>query len=161
MGKASRVKQRTMTHKKRKGFMGNKRKNLTNVYNKSNVNIVKNELENIHTTSVNMNTTYIQNGNTSSPNTSKSACFQKVEHIQSPQKENSLSEYRLIDLNILSQIFNVLLCSTCESDSLELNKDSNKKHGFSNLLFLRCSKCKYRNYFFPSSKVGQSFEVDK
>ena len=45
MGKASRVKQRTMTHKKRKGFMGNKGKNLTNVYNKSNVNIVNNELE--------------------------------------------------------------------------------------------------------------------
>ena len=90
MGKAARVKQRTMTHKKRKGFMGNKGKNLTNVYNKSNVNMVKNELENTHTTSVNMNTTYIQNGNTSSPNTSKSACFQKVEHIQSPRKENSL-----------------------------------------------------------------------
>ena len=74
MEKASRVKQRTMTHKKRKGFMGNKGKNLTNVYNKSNVNIVNNELENTHTTSVN-----IQSVN-----------------IQSRQKLNSLSGYRLI-----------------------------------------------------------------
>ena len=42
MKKASRVKQQTMTHKKRKGFMGNKGNNLTNVYNKSNVNVVNN-----------------------------------------------------------------------------------------------------------------------
>ena len=88
MEKASRVKQRTMTHKKRKGFMGNKGKNLTNVYNKSNVNILNNELENTHTD--------IQSGNTSTPNTSKSASFPKVEHIQSRRKLNSLSGYRLI-----------------------------------------------------------------
>ena len=94
MGKASRVKQRTMTHKRKKGFMGNKGKNLTNVYNKSNVNIVNNELEND-----------IQNGNTYTPNTSKSASFRKVEHMQSLRKDNSLSGYRLIDLNILSQVF--------------------------------------------------------
>ena len=97
MEKASRAKQRTMTHKKRKGFMGNKGKNLTNVYNKSNVNIVNNELENTHPTSVNINTNDIQNGNTSTPNTSKSGSFQKVECVQSPRKDNNLSGYRLID----------------------------------------------------------------
>ena len=63
IGRASRVKQRTMTHKKRKGFIGNKGKHLTNVYNKSNVNIVNNVLESTHTTSVNMDTTDIQNCN--------------------------------------------------------------------------------------------------
>ena len=52
-----------MTHKKRKGFIGNKGKHLTNVYNKSNVNIVNNVLESTHTTSVNMDTTDIQNCN--------------------------------------------------------------------------------------------------
>ena len=93
MGKASRGKQGQMTHKKRKGFMGNRGKNLTNAYNKSNVDIVNNEFENTHTTSVNMDTTDIQNGNTSTRNTSKSASFQKVEHIQSPRKDNSLSGY--------------------------------------------------------------------
>ena len=108
-----------------------------------------------------MDTTDIQNGNTSTPNTSKSASFQKEEHMQSPRKENSLSGYSLIDLNILSQIFNVLLYPTCESDSLELHEDSNKKHGLSNLLFLKCSECEYRNDFFTSSKVGRSFEVNK
>ena len=108
-----------------------------------------------------MDTTDIENGNTSIPNTSKSASFQKVEHIQSPRKGNSLSGYRLIDLNILSQIFNVLLCPTYESDSLELHEDSNKKHGLSNLLCLKCSKCEYRNDFLTSSKVGQIFKVNK
>ena len=107
-----------------------------------------------------MDITDIQNGNTSTPNTSKSASFQKVEHIQSPRKDNSLSGYRLIDLNILSQIFNVLSCPTCESGSLELHEDSNKKHGLSNL-FLKCSKCEYRSDFFTSSQVGRSFEVNK
>ena len=164
MGKGSKIEKRTMTYKTRKGFMGNKGKNLINVYNKSNVNIINNELENTRTTSVNVDTTDIQNGNTSTLNTSKSASFQKVEHIQhiqSPRKGNSLSGYRLIDLNILSQIFNVLLCPTCESDSLELHEDSNKKHGLSNLLFLKCSKCEYRNDFFTLSKVGRSFKVNK
>ena len=144
-----------MTHKKRKGFIGNEGKKLANVYNKSNVNIINNELENNHTISVNMDTADIQNGNTFTPNTSKSASFRNLEHIQPPWKDNSLSGYRLIHLNILPQIFNVLLCPTCESDPLELHEDSNKKHGLSNLLFLKCSNCEYRNDFFTSSKVGR------
>ena len=99
--------------------MGNIGKNLTNVHNKSNVNTVNNELKITHTSSVNMDPTDIQNGNTSIPNTSKLTSFQRVVHIQSSRKNNSLSGYRLIDLNILSQTFNVLLCPTCENYSLE------------------------------------------
>ena len=75
--------------------------------------------------------------------------------MQSPRKDKRVSGYRLRDLNILSQIFNVLLCPTCECDplSLEIQIESNKKHRLSNLSFLKCYKCEYRNNFFTSSKA--------
>ena len=108
-----RIKQRTKTHKKRKGFLGIK-KDVVNIVNTridlSNVNSesIKDNLVNSDINS----TVLPRNDNEQILNPQKlSASFSKVQSIKATpaNKKEDISENRIIDANILSDVFCELL----------------------------------------------------
>ena len=107
------------------------------------------------------------------PRTTKSASYRKLRAAQCQSEEScsSLEEeeeppincgFRLIDLTVLAQIFEWLLCPVCKSN-VTLVEDLESKMGFATALRICCTKatCKFSKPFFTSTKNGQFFEVNR
>ena len=101
------------------------------------------------------------------PRTTKSASYRKLRAAQCQSEEScsSLEEeeeppincgFRLIDLTVLAQIFEWLLCPVCKSN-VTLVEDLESKMGFATALRICCTKatCKFSKPFFTSTKNGQ------
>ena len=122
MGEICRVKKRTKTHKKRKGFQG-VRKNVVNIVNTGiNLSNVNSESIKDNLVDSNVNAAILpKSDNKQILNPQKlSASSSKVQSIEvTPvNKKEGISGNRIIDANFLSDAFCELLCSMCEQGSL-------------------------------------------
>ena len=69
--------------------------------------------------------------------------------------------YRLMDMEVLSNVIKLLGCPECHSLSLKLKDDLSTKNGFANHLTLDCQECCWSYDFFTSKKVKGYYEVNK
>ena len=160
MGKDCRVEQRTQTHRKRKGFMGNLNKSVKIDSASDNVSI---ELPTINLNAAN-STCVLEQNNENSLNLSAST--RKVEDLEDTLIfKPCISGYRIIDVAVLVSVFSSFLCSECGSPTLSLSERYNKRHGLSSLLYLKCQKkdCNYLHQFYDSINKNnkKGFDINK
>ena len=167
MGKICRVKQRTKTHNKRKDFLG-VRKDFVNIVNTGiNLSNINNESIKDNLVNSNVNSTILpKSDNEQILNPQKlSGSSSKVQSIEvtPANKKEDISGNRIIDANILSDVFCELLCPMCEQRSLVFGERHEKKQGLASLLYIKCStrNCKYIYEFFTSTKVNKCFEINQ
>ena len=75
--------------------------------------------------------------------------------------ENSATGYRFIDVSILSNVFEQLLCPGCSSASLTLTDNFEKKNGCASFLFIDCISCHWNLKFCTSINIQGSYEINK
>jgi hypothetical protein len=96
---------------------------------------------------------------------SVSASSRKINVIESPNatKESlHATGYRFIDIEILSEVFQQVLCKECgESSSLVLEDKKIERKGCASHLRLRCEECGWVYKFYSSKKVKKSFEYKR
>ena len=140
MGKTCRVKKCTLHYKKRRGFC---RKKLEDVVNTWNEGDVVNSSVNIESPLVNNIVNNIVNIDVSNPTNasleldSSTVSSRKVQPIvvsSSSSSCESISGYRIIDLEILSNVFTTFLCPSCEKQKMKLSENGSKKKGLVSLL---------------------------
>ena len=74
----------------------------------------------------------------------------------------SISGYRIIDLEILSIVFTTFLCPSCDKQKLKLSENGSKKKGLASLLYVQCKACNFIHEFYTSSaSAHQSYDVNK
>ena len=161
MGKIDRVKARTRKGSKRR-FHGNRFTNSkaaqeelpspTGIEEHSesatNKNVDLSPTVNVETTpvkSMNVSQTKIKNIVTDTPK----------------QSDKEISGYRIIDVELLSQVIKVLSCPECKNDELALHENFSEKQGFASLLYIHCT-CGYKKEFRTSRTYSckQSFDVN-
>eukprot|EP00112_Aurelia_sp_Birch-Aquarium-sp1_P015936 Seg357.6 transcript_id=Seg357.6/GoldUCD/mRNA.D3Y31 product="hypothetical protein" protein_id=Seg357.6/GoldUCD/D3Y31 len=78
------------------------------------------------------------------------------------EQEVESTGFRVIDISILSQIFQILLCPICMS-KVFLTEVAGSKMGLATSLRLCCTKdqCTFSKSFHTSNKNGQAFEVNR
>ena len=92
------------------------------------------------------------------PSTSqKTASQSKLENILTDtpkQSDSHITGYRIIDMEILSELINQLRCPKCCADSLKFHEKLVRKKGMASLLFLACDSegCDYEKEFYTSKK---------
>ena len=73
--------------------------------------------------------------------------------------------FRLVEISVLSSVFQLFRCPACKYGHIELEEDDSAKMGFASLLLLKCKshKCKFSERFYTSSKIegSQAFEVNR
>ena len=72
-----------------------------------------------------------------------------------------LNGYRIIDVDILGNIFKSMPCKECLECKLELVEDDTTRMGSASCLSLTCSSCGYSEEFYTSKKAGHCFEVNR
>ena len=158
MGSHDRVKQSTSYRKKRKWFVKKKEESLVveedvnNVNNTVDMN-VNMELNDTNIPDVNIEKPNIQNGEPSSVSS------RKVQEIPSLTKEN-ISGYRIIDMELLSNVFEELCCPKCSQPNLLFSENNCKKKGSSSMLTLNCS-CGYLREFHTSRTCGKGYDINR
>ena len=110
-----------------------------------------------------------KNGDTLSANSStntlasnSSVSYRKIIPIEvSTPKKNYSNIYgnRIIDVEILSDIFQLLCCPTCHLPQLKLGENISKKKGLASLLYLECV-CGYSSEFYTSKTCGKGFDIN-
>ena len=70
--------------------------------------------------------------------------------------------FRVIDISILRQIFEVLLCPLCMSKVM-LTEDASSKKGLAACLQIYCTKdqCTFSKSFYTSNEDGHAFEINR
>jgi len=87
--------------------------------------------------------------------------FSKVEKIETPrQNDISITGNRIIDVEVLVDVFQSLCCPDCCEKGLRLHENFSKKRGLASLLTLKC-KCGYYREFYTTQKIGQSFDINQ
>ena len=81
---------------------------------------------------------------------------------EGPQKADGEPQgFRLIDLSILSTIFEISLCKNCKQFTRELSENISKHKGCASSLELQCHCCNWKEEFYTSHKVNYFFEVNR
>ncbi|XP_032242888.2 uncharacterized protein LOC116621099 [Nematostella vectensis] len=75
--------------------------------------------------------------------------------------EPFITGYRLIDIEILSEILYSRRCSECADSSLTLMENQLQRKGCASSLRLLCSSCGWKTEFFTSKKQAKSYEVNR
>jgi hypothetical protein len=77
------------------------------------------------------------------------------------RNEYQLSGYRIIDVDILGNIFKSMPCKVCLECQLELVEDDTRRMCSASCLSLRCSSCGQSEEFYTSKKGGHCFEINR
>ena len=139
-----RIKQSTIYHRKRKGFCGKKRKidefvDLGNQQDGGDVLFLK-EMYQMHRFS--------------------SQKLQSID-VSTPKQSEPLNGNQIIDIEILSKVFEMLNCPVCDRSHLKLNERMSMKKGLAYLLYVKC-ECGYSYDFYTSkSSAHNSYDINK
>ena len=178
MGKVDRVKKRTKRYGKRK-FYGNQHtiKNDDKTDRVSSVDenlqtpassVNNNDVITVAESDVSLNVEVADNVvevKLPLPCTPKKTVSQnKVQHIATDtpkQSDPNITGYRIMDVEILSDIFCELNCPSCNTNKLKLHERLNQKKGLASLLVLNCNECDYEREFYSSQLCRDKFfDVD-
>ena len=91
------------------------------------------------------------------------ASEKKIENIQvasTPANKEQITGYRLVDMEILSFIFNELGCPECCKCELYFGETFFKKKGLASCLLLTCKNCCYSKEFYTSVSNDSSFDIN-
>lgn len=99
----------------------------------------------------------------------KSASFRKLFEGSTAKKTRMIDDdakesgegFRLVDLQILAEIFAMLCCPECHSSPLYLKDDLAKKNGCASSIKLSCNECRWYKEFFTSRRIGGAFDVNQ
>ena len=81
---------------------------------------------------------------------------------ETPQVANGyVTGFRLVDLEILSNIFSLLPCPECHQSTITLMENNQNKHGFASQLKVFCENCGWKEEFFTSGKGSKAFDVNR
>lgn len=75
------------------------------------------------------------------------------------QTDKNITGYRILDVEIISELFNELYCPACKLEHLKLHEKLIEKKGLSSLLFVYCC-CGYEREFRTSRQCGKFFDVN-
>ena len=95
---------------------------------------------------------------------SKKVNLEEPKQSKSSDKQSvntSVSGYRLIDLEILSELLSSLRCNECNNFSITLIENRFQRKGCASNLNIFCGECGWNNEFFTSKKQTKSFEVNR
>lgn len=172
MGKLDRVKQSTIKHGRRK-FSANR-------YTKKSSNKVEEkppqqtsheeaEEEQPQQTHPDQATNLIETGTTEESNSYDQpkrtpVSFSKVQHIQTDtpkQADPRITGYRIVDVELLSDVIEILCCPTCKMSTLRLHENFSKKKGLASILALKCENCNFEKEFSSSRQAGKGYDINR
>ena len=84
----------------------------------------------------------------------------KGDHEVNVNKQ-SITGFRLVDMEILGSVFNKLPCQECLTCELSLTEDHSKRMGSASCLSLLCKRCGWSQVFYTSEKTGHYFAVNR
>ena len=76
---------------------------------------------------------------------------------RSNNEEPEVTGYRLIDVELLNELFQQMPCKFCGECSLNLEDDARKRKGCASHFRLHCGKCSWVYTFFTSKEVKHFF----
>ena len=87
---------------------------------------------------------------------------QKLEHFEAltPKKGDYITGYRIIDTEILANVFEAMNCPSCSKPGIKLSEHIDKRKGLASLLFVSCT-CGYQYEFRTSAVYDHSYDVNK
>ena len=81
---------------------------------------------------------------------------------ETPQVANGyVTGFRLVDLEILSNIVSLLPCPECHQSTITLMENNQNRHGFASQLKVFCENCGWEEEFFTSGKGSKAFDVNR
>ena len=94
-----------------------------------------------------------------------SASYSKIQSIavdcSTPKTEvKPMDGYRLIDMRILSELIECLLCPECKSPCIQIYENLAAKKGLASSVVLTC-QCDFQRSFYTSKRAGKGFEVNR
>lgn len=101
------------------------------------------------------------------------ASVRKLSHLQDDSSESTCdsdesnfsnpSGYRLIDMDLLSNAIQMMICPHCKSSHVKLQENKNGKMGFASEFAVVCSevRCQFQHQFYSSKKTGRAFEINR
>ena len=152
MPKSCRVKARTKTPYKRKGFCGYKGQKDIDVNSdvtsaNSDVNSASSDVNTAEDSDSDSDPPVVDPNNTCTSNSSvnKTVSERKIEPIEAstPSSSSSVTGNRIIDMEILSSFISMLLCPSCKLGNMKLTEVYTKKKGLASCLLFQCSRCSY------------------
>ena len=89
--------------------------------------------------------------------------FQNTERCSTSEEgiNCNVTGYRLIDMELLSELFQQMPCIECGKSCLILEENPRERHGCASHLRLRCDECGWVYTFYTSKKVKQCFDVNR
>ena len=102
-------------------------------------------------------------GSTSTSHASASA--RKLSHTSVKPKpkgkdfNTKLDGYRILSLEILSNVLKQVACQNCSKMCLCLKEDNKRRQGCASYLSLVCSSCVWKYCFYTSKKIKKGFEL--
>ena len=101
----------------------------------------------------------------------KTVSCRKIKEVRPNKIEQSITGYRLLDMTILEELINCLLCPECEHlEGLCIIEDCLKRKGIASFISINCSNCsftigKYSSKTVTNKNIGKScinntFEVN-
>ena len=98
-------------------------------------------------------------GSTSTSHASASA--RKLSHTSVKPKpkdfNTKLDGYRILSLEILSNVLKQVACQNCSKMCLCLKEDNKRRQGCASYLSLVCSSCDWKYCFYTSKKIKKGF----
>ena len=158
MGKSDRVKHSIKKFGRRR-FSGNR-------YTKKSSNEVEDEqpqqTQPFEATNL-LPTGTIDSTSSSSP-TRSTVSSSKVQTIQTDtpkQTDSKITGYRIIDVELLSDVIEMLCCPACKMSNLRLHESFSKKKGLASFLTLKCESCDFENEFSSSRQAGKGYDINR
>ena len=133
---------------KRSGFCGNKGKKDTDVNNVNSDDVIENSAN---------NDCGDQNNLSANTSTAPDKKFEPIE-VSTSNCPYYITGNRIIDMEILSSIVNMLACPSFEAVYMKVSEIYSKKKGLASFLFLQCHSCSYFIESYTSRSVGNSFD---
>ena len=74
---------------------------------------------------------------------------------------SNLTGYRLVDMEILANVFSLICCQECGEQNIQLSEISFRRHGCASCLRLLCLSCGWNHCFYSSKKISRFYEVNR
>ena len=76
-------------------------------------------------------------------------------------QSSKLIGYRFIDMEILGELFQQIVCQECGGSCLVLEDKPTERKGSASLLRVRCEKCGWVYTFYTSKRIHHGFDVNR
>ena len=114
------------------------------------------------------NNRHVDDGSSQSEDTFLSVSARKIQSESQdgspPNAENkskNMTGYRLMDIELLDELFKQMPCPECHKSPLLLEDNPKERYGCALHLRIHCSQCDSAYTFYTSKKVNQFFDISR